>query len=229
MKPPRPLLLSALAALVLIALLQQGCTLIGLISGAAVDSGKPSQTVVASWEIDAIHPGSSVTLYMRDGTVLQGEYQRLEPDTAAGYRARYEAFKAGSPAAASLPEPGDSITLRLKGSQRQPTTLLAYDRNTLMVTSLQSKAWAVNYRSIDSLTHDGFNWSGPDLRGVVLSSRAPVSTLLVFRDKTAAGTGPVRRIPLNDIDEVSSHNAKWGWLIGAGIGAAIDAVVIIAI
>ncbi len=229
MKPPRPLLLFALASSVLFVLFHQGCTLIGLISGAAVDSGKPSQTIVSSWEIDAIHPGSTVMLYMKDGTVLQGDFERLEQDTAQGYRARYEAFKAGNPAAASLPEPGDSITVRLKGSQPQPTTLVAYDRNSLMVTSLRSVDWTINYRNLDSLTHDGFNWSGPNLRGVVLSSRAPIYSMLVLRDKTSAATGSVRRIPLNDIDEVSSKNAKWGWLIGMGIGAAVDAAVIIAI
>ena len=226
MKAPGRIVAHSFAALFLLLLSTQGCSLVGLGIGAAIDSGNPDYVFVTSWGIDTLKVGEEVTFSLKDGSRLAGEFGGVEPGALDPYRARYAEYLAAEGALSPLPRVGDSVLAAFFGGEPIRPQVVAYGYNTMyFVLPSKSRPSPVRYSHIDTLFYNGKAWSGYSLRNEVHGGRVPlldVATLLGDHPDSAR-----RFVPLSDISLISVEKSKSGALTGLLIGLAVDVTIIV--
>jgi hypothetical protein len=192
------------ALAVLMAAPVAGCTLIRLGIGAEVDK-KAQPKPVATYSLATASKGSDLELTLRDGSVVSGRFDGLEPVPEAQYRERWkESLQA---LATITPVPGlGRVQVRTKAGQEADATLVGI--TPAQVRLLESPASGPASVPFDKLASLGVPGGGA-VDGATLARLAQEGSSPIEDVRTAA----VR----------SSHGGK---LIGGLVGAAVDAIVV---
>ncbi len=210
---------SVLPAVLAMALVAAGCTAIGFGIGAAIDNSHKSPDTVEGWQILRIEKGTRVTVFLRDGSEVQGTFSGVSFD-AKEYAQRYEEYQRQADGVA-LPPLGDTIAVsnpkgktkagRFEGFEFASMSLRP-EGNASPVDVPFDKVSAVSFAGREPLT-------GGQLQA--LSGRGA----LPQRNRMAVG-GDL--IPIELVNRVEVPHRGHAKIIGALIGLAVDAVVIVA-
>ena len=194
----------------------EGCSLIGLTTGAAIDANTPRFQQVSASELVRVSPGSRVTLLLHDSTRVRGVYRGATRIADDDYRIVYDAWRAHHPRGASFPEIGEPVELKPggKGAFRAFVAEgVEIQSRRLGATSLDRDGWLVR--------RDGSRLDLLEARDLALAGELPIATAL--RIETDQGE---RRIALDRVALVDAHTVRHAALSGFLVGLAADAMVV---
>jgi hypothetical protein len=241
----KALLIIGLLSIAVILFLTDGCSLIGLGIGAAIDASKPDTVSVPGWRIVKIKPGTKINVLLNTGERMEGKYRGTEPIPPMEYAQRYSSFRENKRSELLLPALNSTITIQSKSGVQGEREILGFDylrtideHDPNIMQSLGISAHAINVRTIGDTTAgqvmvanvekiidaEGNVVAGNDLITLSLTSQIPLLSELVLSDPPGK-----KLIPMDEVHQVemrNEKNAKWEGLIFGGI---VDAVVIIAI
>jgi len=203
-----------------------GCTLIGFGIGAISDgSKKGGEGVSGLAELRTFELGTGIVLITGAGTKIEGDFlgfqelSRKEYDRL--YLAALETLRVGQ----SLPRPGDTISFnhyaaagrRVRGLFRgvDPGYLVLWQNRGGYSLSALRNLEGDGARPLDSFALQTLSDEG----------RLPYLTTGILVDRGKDTT----EVPVEDIVRIESDSGGNGKLIGALVGAGIDAIVIIAV
>jgi hypothetical protein len=212
------------AAILAAALPLAGCTLIGLGIGALVDRGsagkrKPVPTV----SVTTLDEGRAIELTLRDGSLITGRYQGLEPVPEKPYGERWRESLQALAGEVSLPGLGP-VHVRTKAGAEGDVTLLGLGPGYLSVRAGNAPLERVPLDSLASVSVPG----GGSLDGTTLARLAAEGRLPYLEAVVVKGSAGRRSVPLEQV-RTTSLVTKNGKKIGAIIGAAIDAALVTAV
>lgn len=197
-----------------------GCSLMGLATGAMIDAKAPRLQQIRASELVRVSPGSRVTILLDDSTFVRGTYRgstRLADDA---YRVIYEIWRATHPRGPSFPEIGEPVELNPGGKG-------AFGGFVAEGVELESRRWGSTATPFDRdgwlERRDGSRLDLWEVRDLALAGDLPIATAL--RIETEGGE---RRIALDRVALIaastSRHAARTGFLVGLAADAMIVAM-----
>ncbi len=214
---------TGIVALVCIALLLNGCTVIGMVIGHASDKSKPDTVHVAAQDFNGLTPGTKISVYTKDGAVSTGRYKGIEAMNENAYTAQYGNCKNALKDRVWLPALGEEIQLKLAGIdvlfRRQFT---GFEPHRILVQKIDTgeKGMALVDR-VDQIENDDGNvLPGSTLKELMTEGVISYSSQILLQvDMT------VTKIPVDEVDHVEAKNKKYGIVI-ALLGLGVDILVI---
>jgi hypothetical protein len=211
----------ALGLIGLLSLPLAGCTVIGLLVGAHHDKNATPRPI-PPLQVVSLDKGSNVELELRDGSLVAGRFDGLEPVPDARYRERWkESLQQLAPTTA-VPGLG-AARLRTNSGGDAEVTLLGLRPAGLSIREGGSATLgAVPFASIASLGVPG----GGSIDGSALA-RLAQEDRLPFLDAAAVKTkgGARQVVPLENV-RTTSIRGHSGKLTGVLVGAVIDVALV---
>jgi hypothetical protein len=208
-----------------------GCTLIGMGIGALADS--KSKKTYAGWEIAEIKPGKEVTLYLRDGTVLTGDYMGITQVAETVYAQNYSRFCESCPAVQNLPHLDDKVTIFLNDGKMAAGSFAGFDcrfDNALAdpciairdsIGMMPRTAAIYNISAVKSDAGDSL-----DIRGLAeMMNRGAIPVITAASLKMGSR---YKDVSIEKIVMVKTKGSHSGLTAGLVIGAIIDGAILIA-
>ena len=241
----RVLLIIGLLSMAAILFLTDGCSLIGLGIGSAVDASKPDSVYIPGWRIVKVKPGTKINVLLHNGEQTKGKYLGMEPIPLDEYTHRYSSFRENKRSEILLPVLNSTITIQSKSGVQGEREFLGFDylytideHDPNIMQSLSTSAHTINVRTIGDTTvgqvmvanvaeitdSEGNVVDGKDLTSLTRTNRIPLLSAIALYDSLGK-----KLIPMDEVQQIemrNEKNAKWEGLIFGGI---VDAVVIIAL
>ena len=109
-------------------LIQGGCSAIGYGLGSAIDSRKGGKGEVPESKWMTLSSDQPVRIFRDSGSFITGRYVGVTTASDVEYRIRYENWRKFDSTRDHIPEPGDSVSLRLETGDVVACRLVGYDR-----------------------------------------------------------------------------------------------------
>ena len=234
--------LAGILALAALMLHIGGCSAVGFATGALIDEASNSKTHKESWQVGSITKGKNVTVYLRDGALVEGNYRGLYDVEDHSYNVKYAGAVSNIGPKVSLPAIKDSISVVVGEATYRDNcfTGFGYNYRKSQKRSDSDKLAACFYISSEVAGNPGesrfyldrvtqiYDFKGDSTRGYTINKliengHVPLKT----GARIAAETGSYK-VPIEDIEyiEYRTKNAKWVFL---GLGLVIDALIVIAV
>ena len=198
-----------------------GCTVLGTLTGAIIDSGRKDRTPRS---VVKIHSGSSVKLLLRNGSVLRGSFGGRQEMSPEAYAIAWSAWRDTAARGTFFPAPGDTVLLTRKDGTTCSGRLAAYEIDAIVVAT-QGGHCVVAVDALGSLAMPGGRRIEREvLRTATRHAAIPLTT--VIRLNTKAGTVEV---PLHDVRGVEGPAPAGGKVIGFVVGLGVDVAFVAAI
>lgn len=209
--------------------LLSGCTLIGLGVGMSSDNRKPAPRELQRWEWASIKYGTTVSIRTTDGIRIKGEFLWITEAAPEIYSQRYEVARRTDSALMELPLVGDTVTI--EGRFGEPITgpLVGFDLGYDDGTARTAIRIAAKDSSMSrSVAIDGLakavSRNGPVIEESMLVQLIAAKRLPLLSEIILLSSKGRESVPFDMIDQLSypsHHGALTGFLIGAGIDAAL--------
>lgn len=206
-----------------------GCSLTGLVVGGLSDLGKSPTKTVSGWTVEPLKPGASITLTLKDGSRLQGDYAGMPALTPEQYAARYRQWKAADPARAFLPDPGEPLSVTTITGQNGSIEFRAFNAGRLaFCENGKPKIERISLNLLQALKRaDGTFIDKARLTQVLAGSGVPGLEQVRLRTADKKDID----VPLGDIAQaevpIKRHGAVNGLIAGLAIDSVIAGVVIL--
>ncbi|MFH1700359.1 MAG: hypothetical protein ABIE07_07195 [Candidatus Zixiibacteriota bacterium] len=237
-------LIKTLSAIVIITIALNGCSLIGLGVGAAIDSHAQPTKMIHPWAVNTINPGDSVTAHLIDGRRLSGTYQGIRPSDENKYQEKYDNFVGQLKDSCRMPVFNENVSITLKSGANIEEKFLGFDilisalnpRDTTRIISHNPDlyCYAVGKNQEESpqkyFLYDIKNYNGEESASInrsciwkmAVAGKLPLRSSIFVRDSIGIMNAGIDEISTLEI--CNKRNAKW-W--GLGLGLAVDATIII--
>lgn len=217
--------------LLVAALALNGCTAIFGALGALSEASKPEATVFSDRQTPALEPGAVLRIVLNDGTRLLGKYSGTAHIALAEYEPLYSQARAHDRHVALLPVLGDTVMLRTRFAlftgfgKDLPGAFegFAHDHIAMQLAGTGVLTSVPMSYVTQLVGANGAAFSGESLKQLLDEGRVPVRSALVLK----SGEDKIR-IAMNDIRQIEVPVKKNDARNGLLLGAAIDAVLIIA-
>ena len=182
--------------------------------------------------IDALKPGTPVTLGLQDSTQLTGVFVGMEQQPVEVYARRYTAWR-GQPEGAAFPALGAQITLiRSSGKQstyefqgfdyRQVWSMPVGRPYILVRRSSHGKLETVKVEQVSEIVDSGeTSLTADEINRLFLKGRLPLWSAMVIRQEDSA------RVAIDQVALITSSVKKRGVVYGAAIGAIPDGLLLL--
>jgi hypothetical protein len=199
-----------------------GCSAIGLGIGALSDSKKPNQ--VPGWEVEKVQPGKTVTLVLRDSSQIKGKFIGLEKLQDQEYAETYNQIRELKPDGVVLPKLDDTVSITTEAGKKFEGEFFGFDEGYIPVRIIGRNI--TNQISINNIKRieqrEGNAISKTMIEKLLTDGRIPSRSMIVMKNELGKTRTKIEKI--SQIQNPVKKNGKW---IGLGIGAAIDAAVLI--
>ncbi len=208
------------------------CSILGLAIGSASDHSHHKSTTVAGWQISEVELDQDLSLLLKDFNLIEGKYKGMHSIQDEEYNRNYQLQKDSLHSQIKLPSLGDTILITLQNNNYQiPAKSYKYlfagfDLSNLLIRSgTNTRTGQAPLSKIDKIAdQQGNEIEGYKLIGLVQSYQIPVKTEIMIECKDS-----IKMINPADVIQLStkpkkSYAALTGFLIGAGIDAAILAI-----
>ncbi len=204
--------------------LMSGCTVIGIAIGASADREKPEKKDYAISEIEHIKPGKEVTVILNTKGMISGEYVRTTRITDQEYDSIFGEFREKSSDLATIPGPGDIITILDLAGGQWIFELIGYNYDYLTVRRIGETDPIVFFiRNIaDIAAGSETTISVEELKMMIAEKKMPVLQAMVLNIN-----GDTVVIAASRVDRVFSIDKKNRIWKGLAIGLAIDVALVI--
>lgn len=207
----------------------QGCTLGGYTVGNMIDSSKPDTTFVAGSELESLKSGKQVKVTLVDGSQVTGKYLGFDQVPREEYAELYESFRQQNRDAASLPPLESKTEITLKSGIKGERQLWGFDRKPDLGPFISVRfagdttSGVVQLSEVDRVIDaNGNTTRGETLRKLASENQIPLLQAIVVQD--LSGT---QQIPIHSVRQIGVKNKKIARWVGLGLGAGIDAAVIV--
>jgi hypothetical protein len=116
-----------LMAMTALSLSISGCSVVGLGAGAMIDESKPDYKDIPGYKAGTIKKDTETTVFLRDGSQLEGKYGGLSKISPADYAKTYANVQTAKPCNVVLPVIGDTVDVLLKRKTRRNNEFLGFD------------------------------------------------------------------------------------------------------
>lgn len=206
-------------------LLLAGCSLIGFGIGSISDSSSREGEEISMTELRGMRFGTGITVFMRDSRHIEGDYLGIKEEDAGEYSEFYMAAVTDLRAEGHVPCPGDSVTFAYRNTPwlKERGKFRGVDPGTMIVNQTGRRVFVsdLGLLKADSCADVDL----PAFSALVRDRKLPLVTksilLGVKKDTTELLAVDIVRVEM-------AGGARVGKFIGLGIGAAIDAIVIVA-
>jgi len=234
--------IALLAVAIMIILTINSCSVIGFSVGAMKDNSKPDSLRIAGFEAEKIKPVKNVKITMNDGKQLRGKYRGIHLLPREEYTQRYNAIREKSSPDFIVPKLNGDIIMTLNSGKQVEREFLGFDFgnqpilledtsitnplfNLRILTKVKGSPGSQNFpsRIVDKISdREGNVYQARNLEKLALEGQIPFSSAITFENQDSMLLIPGEEV--SRIELKNGKNAKW---IGLGIGAVIDAGLII--
>ncbi len=206
-------------------LLLAGCSLIGFGIGAISDSSSRAGEEMPLSELRGMKIGTGITVFMRDARQVEGDYLGIKEEDAGEYSEYYMAAVTDLQAEGRVPSPGDSVTFACRNTPRlkERGKFRGVDPGAMVVNQSGRRVFVSDLALLKADSCADIDL--PAFSALVREEKLPLVTksilLDVKKDTTELSAVDIVRIEI-------TGGARVGKFIGLGIGAAIDAIVVVA-
>jgi hypothetical protein len=210
---------------VVVAAALTGCSLIGLGVGASIDKDNAGKRKpIEPSEVVAVGPGTPVDVFLRDGGQLSGKFMGLVPVPPEQYA---DSFARSREANGSEHPPllGSTVTVAVKSGKQKQGELLGFGLKSLVIreTGAEQPTAVELSRIVRVSDSAGDDVDGRALQRLVTEGKIPLLSAMAV--DTASGR---TQIPLDLVARIDVPRKSHGKMTGFLVGAAIDAVLVIA-
>ena len=99
------------AIILFLILIIDGCSIVGFGIGTAVDRSRSDEKRIDVWEIGKVDEGTRMTIFLNDGSAIEGEYGGLAALPDSDYLADYRRIQNEETGPLILPQIGDTIRI----------------------------------------------------------------------------------------------------------------------
>jgi hypothetical protein len=192
----------ALSAVILMALFQTGCSVIGLTVGSIHDSRMRKRNPISTDSLETLKTGTAVKLTLEDGTHATGRYAGLEFVPEKTYEAWYSSFLKKEPAGPMLPALGDSVTVQYFLKDRPETILITdgvlcgFGASCFLI---ENKGFFprsdVPYSVLQKMTDSkGHSFTKDSITNLIAGKKIPVMDGIRIQGRTGIETIPMQKI-----------------------------------
>lgn len=218
---------------ILLLFLVNGCTLIGYGVGAFADS-RSAHKEISDWKnLDTLNIGEQVSVKLKAGQILEGEYAGVEVVTDDDYAKRYEEIRFQNSENIRLPAIGDTLTIYIKPARdkvhknRIFAGLLVQSTDDGRESLLKSKYIQTGFDDQDNLKricrivdNHGNETEVDEVGKFVASGGLDHLTCLVINHKKGSD-----KVPLDDIELITVTPPKKMTKVLAAAGFVADAMI----
>jgi len=121
MIPERKSSLLVLLFVGLASVCMSGCSVLGLAIGVAHDANQPKEFTIPGWPVEALKPGATIDITIKDGNLVSGKYDGASFFPAEHYAAVYSQARNELTGEILLPAVDDSVTMNIsiQGGENQ--------------------------------------------------------------------------------------------------------------
>jgi len=208
-------------------ILFNGCSVIGLGLGAAIDAGKPSQQrSLAVWKVLGVKPGTQITIVLRDGNQIKGKFVGLERVPEEDYAEKYAKCQEQDLEEVVLPELGEHITFTIMNTEKElKREFFGFDYDALWLkVDGAVEPGPVHFNNISKVVDNRGNVLDVEkARKLMSEGKIPLLSAIVIQSEAAR-----REVAMENVYQIQVQIKKHGKLTGFLVGAAIDAIVLVA-
>lgn len=212
-----------------LALSQSDCTIIGAGIGELIDATTARSLTPEGFAPEMVEPGHKITLQLRNGHSIKGEYIGIEQLPAEEYAARYASTREQQPTTVPLPELGDTVTLCMTRGGELHAEFLGFDFYRVSVRTLgRSEPESVEPQGVRELHARGSGTiTGEVLEFLASEGVLPFrSAVAVQTTRTSNRAGGKRLVPLDQVALIE-WDSDTGRTVGTVIGGVVDAALIV--
>lgn len=218
--------LAGLAILIAAAtILLNGCSIIGLGIGAAIDASNPDQVNMPVGNVKTVKPGTKIIIVLKDSTQISGKYIGIEHVTEEVYAERYSKSRYQLLEKVTLPALGDSLKITFVTSVNPfECEFLGFDYDVIWLRfAAATNPNAMHISKLISVTDSRGNALDLEATGELISeSKIPLLSSIGVQ-----GEAGRKNIAMENVHQIQAQvGGKNGALICCLIGIAIDAYVL---
>jgi len=219
-----------------------GCSAVGFTAGAILDEATNNKAQVEPWRVGSLKYGKDVTVFLRDSTLVSGNYHGLYDVDRRSYSRKYLNAVSDTTSNIYLPAINDTIDVVLDKNIYRDNCFLGFGytyRKSLKINNIDKIAnrFYISSDSNSTLPENRFYLNnvteiitdnGKATRGHTLSLLIENGKIPITAGVRIVTMSNIEQIPLEDIDhlEYRKKNAKWVFF---GLGLAVDVVMVIAL
>jgi hypothetical protein len=205
-----------------------GCTAIGYSIGEGIDSQRPDYDTIPGSHVASIEQGKDIKLTMETGEELKGEYLGVDMVAASQYAESYNEVRERYQKDIRLPALGDSISFITQNFGREYKGEFSGFENQYMWIMVMGISGIlrekIDMSKLEKITVAGGNLiEVQKLINLSLGGKIPG----LYTEVTLRTDSDTSRIPTANVSRIEIPNRKNGRWVGLGIGALIDAAIII--
>lgn len=209
----------------------EGCASKSLVWGGVGDPARQHAAALRHFRLQAILPGTLVTIILRDSTRRSGQYVGIVREAPDSYARRFEEVRSTQPDSTRLPALGAKILIRKRGGREEPAILRGFGfRKIEAVVRDAKRPEQMAFESIETVQDlEGRRWERQTLFEALATGALPVFDS--FELEPDIGPRSVQ-VPLDRIAFLthrSSRDRDVRMLVGVivGIAAGVAVVVIV--
>jgi len=222
---------SILAYIILPQILFVGCSVTGAVIAGVLSSNDPLS--ISFLTSGVVEVGTDLVVSQKDSATIRGAFLGLTTIDEVSYTERYLGAAGGLKNTEVLPLPGDSIVFAYAGAGGRPIgrgRFRGLDPGTLYLVRTRSLPYAETRIAMDSLRVLQVEGKGSvnlaSIRSLISQQYLPTVTTHILLRNDADTTVSV---PVGDIISVEVEGGRYGWVVGLGIGNAVDLAIIVAL
>lgn len=201
--------------LLAVSLALSGCTLIGLGTGALIDSSNSSMEVRPTNEALQISSGNIMLVTTLSGKTLGGEFEGTRSLTNLERDSLYNALPGLTQGRVLPPSVGDTIMIGRRNllSPDIRGTILAIDRHTISLIDNDADKKTIQIDDVKKVVDaQGLEWTDRKAKDYLISGQ-------VIKLKSAGG---MEHIAIAEVKFIETKGARYGMVILGAIGFGVD-------
>ncbi len=212
--------------LIVISLILNGCSLIGLGIGAISDSMQPDYTPVKYGHFENLKRGEEIKISLKKGDAIIGNFLKFEPPFKNTYFYRYQNFLKSSHISDAFPQLDENIVIFTTDGENKDGTFLGFGKENIYYQGKEALIEQIQLPEVKRLTSENgyiFNISRiskivqkPDFPIFAKSELTKLPKLFLYTKQAT------KSFSLDEIEQIAFETDKSGKLTGFLVGLPID-------
>ncbi len=212
--------------LIVISIILNGCSLVGLGIGAGIDAIKPDYKVVKYGHFENLKIGEEIKIYLKNGNAIVGNFLKFEPPFKNTYFYRYQNFLKSSHFRDEFPQLDEDIVIFTTDGEKKEGTFLGFGKENIYYQGKGSLIEQIQLSEVKRLTSEnGYIFDVGRISEIVQKQDFPIlakSELTKLPKLFLYTKQASKSFSLDEIEQIALETDKSGKLTGFLVGLPID-------
>ena len=212
--------------LIVISIILNGCSLIGLGIGAVSDSMQPDYTPVKYGHFENLKKGDGIKISLKKGDAIVGNFLKFEPPFKNTYFYRYQNYLKSLHLTDEFPQLDENIVIFVTDEEKKAGTFLGFGKGNIYYQGKEALIEQIRLPEVKRLTSENgyiFNIGRiseivqkPDFPILAKSELTKLPKLFLYTNQAS------KSFSLDEIEQIALETDKRGKLTGFLVGLPID-------